>query len=207
MRIPSPQRVFRHLFLDQSSERYYSAESFHQAYEKENYANAILSKPEEDARYGVLMALLQRYDQGGPLLDAGCGDGLLWERYRPLSQSRLLGIDYAPSAIDKANARNIPNTHFEVNDYRGYKVAEPCSVVVFNEALYYVDAYMDAMAAMEKMLKPGGLIVVSMWENLINRRMWRNIATQYRPLQAVQIFDEVSKKRWRIAAFPRRQGI
>lgn len=203
MKIHSPVRVFRHFFVDQSAERYYSPELWQKKYAIDNYEQE-LSLPEEDGRFGALTALLRRYDRGGPLLDAGCGDGLLWQRYRPLSDSTLIGIDYAPAAIEKARARNIPNTIFEASDYHKFRVPEPCSLVVFNESLYYSDDYLNVLNSMEKTLKPDGLLVISMWENAIMRRMWRRLEPMYRPIHAVSVYDEGSRKRWRMVVYPPR---
>ena len=206
MRIPSPVRVFRHFFMDQSAERYYSAELWQKKYAVDNYEQE-LSLPDEDGRFGALMAVLRRYDRGGPLLDAGCGDGLLWQKYRPLSESKLIGIDYAPAAIQKARSRGLPNVVFETSDYHQFRVPEPCSVIVFNESLYYSDDYLLVLASMEKALKPDGLLVISMWENAIMRRMWRRLEAMYQPIHAVRIIDEGSRKRWRIVVYPpRSQG-
>jgi trans-aconitate methyltransferase len=201
MKVPSPVRVFRHFFLDKSAARYYSAEIWQKKYAVEHFGE-YLSEPQEDGRFGAMLAILQRYDRGGPLLDAGCGDGLLWQRYRPLSRSNLIGIDYAPAAIEQALKRKIPNTIFEASDYHQFRVPEPCSLVVFNESLYYSDDYLAVLASMEKALKADGLLVISMWENAIMRRMWRRLEAMYRYIHAVTIIDEGSRKRWRIAVYP-----
>jgi trans-aconitate methyltransferase len=116
----------------------------------------------------------------------------------------LLGIDYAPAAIEKARARNIAGAVFEVSDFHRYRVPEPCSLVVFNESLYYADDYLDVLASMEKALKPDGLLIISMWDNAIMRRMWRKLEPLYRPIQAVTVVDEGSRKRWRLVVYPPR---
>ena len=60
---------------------------------------------------------------------------------------------------------------------------------------------------MEKALKPDGLLVISMWDSAVMRRMWGRLEAFYRPIQAVTIFDEGSRKRWRIVVYPpRSQG-
>src|ERR1700681_4477434 len=103
-----PVRVFRHVLLDRSYESYYSAGIWERKYKEESYD---LSDPKEDGRYGALMQVLRRYDRG-PMLDLGCGDGLLWKYYRPLSKSLLVGIDYSETAVEKANTLALPNAEF-----------------------------------------------------------------------------------------------
>jgi trans-aconitate methyltransferase len=203
MNIPSPARVFRHLFLDQSSERHYPPALWERKYAVENYEEEV-SSPKEDGRFGALLALIRRYDRGGPLLDAGCADGTLWARYRPLSSSKLYGIDFAPTAIDKARGRDIPDASFDLQDYRTYRPPELCSLIVFNESLYYADNYLEVLGNMEGALKPGGLLIVSMWSNAITKRMWRKLATVYNAIHAVQVSDETTDNHWRIVVFPSR---
>ena len=78
--------------------------------------------------------------------------------------------------------------------------------MVFNESLYYSDDYLDVLVSMEKMLKPDGRSVISMWENAIMRRMWRKLEAIYHAIQAVTVFDEGSRKRWRIVVYPPRSS-
>jgi SAM-dependent methyltransferase len=206
VKTPSFVRLLRYYLLDQSEQAHYSADAWQRRYSVEHYERA-LSLPEEDGRFGAMIAVLRRYDRGGPMLDAGCGDGLLWQEYRPFTESRLIGVDYAPAAVEKALSRRIPNAVFWHGDYRTFRAQERFSVVVFNESLYYSDEYLSVLASMEKALKPDGVLVISMWHNAITRRMWRRVEEVYHPVQAVKTIDEGSRKRWRLAVYPpRSQG-
>ena len=195
-----PVRAFSHFLLDGSYQKYYSAEIWDRKYAQEQYA---LCAPMEDARYGVLAALLRRYDRGGPILDAGCGDGLLELRYRPLSDSHLVGVDYAPAAIERARSLNLANTEFHASDFSRLQVPGPFSVIVFNEALYYVEKYMEILRSLEGALKPDGLFLISMFDTVVTARIWKTLRQRYRPLQTAHVKDSESGQKWTISAFPR----
>ena len=112
-----PVRVFRHILVDRSYQSYYSAEIWENKYRNENYD---LGDPKEDGRYGALMQVLRRYDRGS-ILDLGCGDGLLWKHYRPLSDSLpgkcgLFGSGCGESKVTgntgfRVPSRRLPNLH------------------------------------------------------------------------------------------------
>jgi SAM-dependent methyltransferase len=190
-------RAFRHIFADRSYERYYSPQTWEQKYRDEKYD---LSSKKEDARYGALLQVLRRYDRG-TMLDLGCGDGLLWNNYRPLSKSPLIGIDYSATAVAKANALNVPNCRFECGDYRSYRPHQKISVVVFNESLYYVEDFLDAMHKCSEWVSQRGVIVVSMFDTSVTKRIWKKLLQQYSPIQHVTVRDHESGCSWTIRVF------
>jgi trans-aconitate methyltransferase len=194
-------RPFRHVFSDRSYERYYSLAKWDLKYREEKYD---LSGRNEDGRYGALLQILRRYDCG-TMLDLGCGDGLLWQKYRPLSDCELIGIDYSPAAVAKANALNIPHCRFDCGDYRTFRPDQPISVVIFNESLYYIDDFLTALRKSNEWLNEGGVVVISMFDTLVTRRIWKKILHEYVSLQAVTIKDHESRRSWTIRVFPRTQ--
>lgn len=194
-------RMFRHVFSDRSYEAYYSAQTWERKYCEEKYD---LSSKKEDARYGSLLQILRRYDQG-PMLDLGCGDGLLWRNYRPLSHSTLIGIDYSATAVAKANALNLPHCRFDCADYRTFRLDEQVSVVVFNESLYYIDDFLSAMHKSSEWLSESGVVVVSMFDTLVTKRIWKKLLQQYFSIQGITVRDHESGRSWTMRVFPRRQ--
>ena len=193
-----PIRAFRHVLLDQSYESYYSSEIWERKYREEHYH---LGDPQEDGRFGALLQVLRRYDRG-PMLDLGCGNGLLWKHYRPLSDSPLIGVDYSDTAVAKANSLALPNAEFHAADYRNFKPGRQLTVVVFNESLYYIDAFLDAIATAENFLDEQGVIVVSMFDTLVTRRIWKRLLERRRWLQSISVHDQRSKRTWTIRVFP-----
>lgn len=193
-----PARLFSHLLLDQSYQAYYSAEEWDRKYGKEHYD---LNVPMEDGRYGALMMLLQRYDRGGPILDAGCGDGLLQERYRPFSASLLVGIDYSAVAIDAARRRQVSNAEFATADFATFRAERPYAVIVFNETLYYIENYLDVLETFERSLKADGVIIVSMFDTLVTKRIWKRLSKRYPVVQGIRIKDHASGRSWTMKVF------
>jgi trans-aconitate methyltransferase len=193
-----PIRAFRHVLLDQSYESYYSSEIWERKYRDEHYH---LGDPQEDGRFGALLQVLRRYDRG-PMLDLGCGNGLLWKHYRPLSESPLIGVDYSDTAIAKANSLALPNAEFNAADYRNFKPGRELTVVVFNESLYYIEAFLDAIATAESFLDDQGVIVVSMFDTLVTRRIWKRLLERRKWLQSISVHDQRSKRTWTIRVFP-----
>ena len=179
--------------------RRYSAEVWHA-----KYCNGYdVSGPVEDGRYGALLALIRRYDRGS-ILDAGCGDGTLEARYRALSASRLVGVDYAPAAIGAAAARGIAAAEFVCSDFRTFRTNECFSVVVLNESLYYVDDVLVTMTALERWLDVDGVFIVSMLDRRLSRRIWTRLRRRYTAAQALRISDEPTGLAWRIQVLRRR---
>jgi trans-aconitate methyltransferase len=195
-------RVVRHLFADRSYERYYSAQTWEQKYRDENYE---LRGKKEDGRYGTLLQILRRYDTG-TLLDMGCGDGLLWRDYRPLSNSSLIGIDYSPTAVAKANTLNIPHCRFECGDYRSFRPGQPIAAVVFNESLYYIDDFLNAVRKSNEWLGENGVVIISMFDTLVTKRIWRKLLQECTPVQGVTVWDHESGCKWTVRVFPGRQS-
>jgi 2-polyprenyl-3-methyl-5-hydroxy-6-metoxy-1,4-benzoquinol methylase len=189
-----PVRVLRYLFTERSYERYYSAETWEQKF-RQGYD---LDTTAEDGRYGALLAIMQRYDQGDGVLDAGCGDGLLAARYRPLSRSPLVGLDYSSCAIDKARARGLAGCEFHCTDYRDFRTNEGFSVIVFNEALYYVEDFLGVMHALQPLLRDGGVFIVSMFDTRVTARIWTTLHGHFETVQGVRVHDEGSGLSWRI---------
>lgn len=188
------RRVVGHLFLDRSYAGYYSATVWEQKYR----SGYDLDVAKEDGRYGALVNVLLRYQREGPILDAGCGDGVLQMHVRRASAVRMVGIDYAPKAIEAAAARAIPGCEFVCSDYRSFAPGEKYTVIVLNEALYYIDDYMEALRMLARHLAPGGVFVVSMFDTLVTARIWRALRGHYEPLQGIRIRDEGTGQSWRI---------
>jgi len=192
-----PARAFRHVFLDQSYESYYPSDVWERKYRDEHYD---LGDPQEDGRYGALLQVLRRYDHG-PMLDLGCGDGLLWKHYRPLSNSLLVGVDYSETAVAKANSLALPSAEFRAGDYRTLDAGRKFAVAVFNESLYYINDFLDAIVKAESWLDDRGVVVVSMFDTLVTRRIWKRLVERRRWIQSLSVQDHRSKRMWTIRVF------
>ncbi len=188
-------RAIRYIFTDRSYSRYYAPETW-----SAKYASGYdLSVPKEDGRYGVLLKLIRRYECEPIILDAGCGDGILEQLYRPLSDARLVGIDSCAIAIQKARDRGLDRCEFHCADFADFQMEERCSVLVLNEALYYVpDPVATMMDLATRLLRETGVFIVSMFDTPITLRIWKAVLRHHAILQGVAVRDEVTGQSWHI---------
>jgi trans-aconitate methyltransferase len=180
--------------VPRSKERYFSADKWNDSWSH----GYDLNTAEEDARYGTLLAWMRRNEGEGPLLDVGCGDGLLEEQYRKFSNVPIVAFDYSATAIDQAKARHLKGVEFLCADSRTFRPAQEFSLIVFNESLYYVDHYLQLMKDLSLALKPGGIFIVSMHESAITKRIWKNLLRSFTLLGGVAVHDEGKGGRWHI---------
>jgi len=182
-----------YLFFDRSYAKYYTPEIW-----DDKYASGYdLGDPKEDCRYGVLLALVRRYARDGIILDAGCGDGLLEEKCRNLG-SPMVGIDYSSLAIAKAHERRLESCEFICTDYRAFSYPQTFSIIILNEALYYVEDYLETLRSLSRSLAKEGVFIVSMFDTRITRRIWKSVSRHFSSVQGVLIRDEVSGVAWNI---------
>jgi trans-aconitate methyltransferase len=182
------------LFLWVGNERYYPASRWDRIY-AEGYHLDVRA---QDARYGALLALMKRYDSPCHVLDVGCGEGILEQKFRRLSNSRMVGIDYSAEAIRLANAKNIPDCEFLCADYRNGKLEHHFGIIVLNESLYYVDDVAGTLQVLSQHLSSDGVFIVSMYDSFATRHIWSALRRHYAVLRSVVVADETDGKKWRI---------
>ena len=187
-------RILRHLFYERSYERYYSAT----AWEKRWAGGYGLAESREEERYGALLTLMCRHAADGPVLDAGCGDGVLEQEFRTVSPVRVVGIDYSLEAIERAKTRHVPDCSFAQADYRGFTPAERFPLIVLNESLYYVEDFLGVLRSLSRWLTKDGVFVVSMFDTLVTRRIWKALASPFENLEDVEIRQPATGRTWRI---------
>jgi trans-aconitate methyltransferase len=192
-------RAARLIMPARSKERYFSAvkwdDSWSRGYE------STMNSAQEDARYGSLIALMRRYEREGPVLDVGCGDGLLEEWYRKISDAPVVAFDYSQAAIERARARNLRGVEFLCADSRTFQPKERFSAAVLNESLYYVDDYLGLLERLSGALASDGVFVISMHDTRITRRIWRNVQRVYTAVHGITLEHEPGGGLWRIRVF------
>lgn len=138
------------------------------------YANnkwdALWTVPEL-ARYSIIAGYTRHYFTSPRILDLGCGEGILQQKFSNEDYSWFLGIDFSQTAID--NAKHLANykTRFEVADVNRFKLEDRFDVIVFNESLYYLDDPMGSISRLCNNLTPDGIFIVSM-HKVGNERDW-----------------------------------
>ncbi|MDP2297594.1 MAG: methyltransferase [Pseudolabrys sp.] len=100
----------------------------------------------------------------GAALDIGCGTGLGGAAFRPYC-ARLAGVDLSPAMVVQAQAKNIYDRLVE-GEVVAFLNAEAAAHSVYDliiaaDLFGYLDDLAPALAAMARVLVPGGLIVFS----------------------------------------------
>lgn len=140
-----------------------------------------LEEAGELARYGAVAAAVRR--TGGSVLDVGCGDWLLARHLGADGYRSYLGIDLSVAAVAAGRRRPggdapRPGTRFAVADADDWPLRGTFDAVVLNECLYYLrDPLASARRALGS-LRPGGVLVVSMFRTARTRGLARLLARE-----------------------------
>jgi SAM-dependent methyltransferase len=126
------------------------AELFHDGLVRYPYVRGVLA----------LFAELVR-DVGGPVLDAGCGTGLLAGHLHHLGLD-VLGIDLSPGMLEIAR-RDHPDLSFEAGTMTDLHVADASvgGVLAFYSIIHVPDEDVPrALAEFRRVLRPGGVAMI-----------------------------------------------
>jgi SAM-dependent methyltransferase len=144
---------------------------------------AYMGKQHETGRYWALIGHMSSFGRGGEYLDVGCGDGVLFERFKPLGYQRYVGVDISDVAIEKLRLHNDDRTNFNQADAEVYEPAGRFDVIIFNESLYYLRAPVRSLERYARSLKPGGCIIVSTYtESRRSRAVLREVKRGFKVL-------------------------
>jgi SAM-dependent methyltransferase len=116
---------------------------------------------QENGRYWAIIGYMYAFKSGGEYLDVGCGDGVLFERFKLLGYQRYVGIDISEAAIKKLRTKNDARTNFVQADGNVHVPTGQFDVIIFNESLYYLSDPLRSLERYARSLKPGGCIIVS----------------------------------------------
>ncbi len=112
-------------------------------------------------RYSIIVGLVKYFCPGGRVLDLGCGEGILQEKFSPADYTHFTGVDFSRVAIDRASAKALPNTTYLVGDLNALDVPGVFDVIIYNESIYYMDDPEAAIKRLLPQLAPGGIIIIS----------------------------------------------
>jgi 2-polyprenyl-3-methyl-5-hydroxy-6-metoxy-1,4-benzoquinol methylase len=151
-----------------------------------------VEKPDELSRYSVTAGYVHFFSSGGPVLDVGCGVGLLKKQLRPDSYSDYVGIDLSDDAIRSANAKNADSkSTFVQANLEDYFPDRSFDVIVFNECLYYLGTPLPVIKRYESYLNTSGVFVVSMLDMLKSRKIWSLVDDAYTRLETVRCMNRM----------------
>jgi predicted TPR repeat methyltransferase len=95
--------------------------------------------PFEQARFTHELKLVQDRHYGRAL-ELGCGAGAFTRLFAPLCD-RVLAIDLAPAAIERARALGLPDVEFRTGnamEHEAWATDGPWDLIVINDTIYYL---------------------------------------------------------------------
>lgn len=134
----------------------------------------------------------------GSILDLGCGNGALFEALEG-RHALYTGMDLSEVAIGKLQPRE--DASFICGDITTATFpAAHFDTIVFNEVLYYLDDPLQAVSRAVTWLKPGGRLIVSMYEAPRSRRVWHVLNRVLRTETSVIVETPKTKHEIRLVA-------
>lgn len=156
-----------------------------------------LGKSDEQSRYWVLIGYMDSLRGGGEFLDVGCGDGVLFQRFKALGYSRYTGVDYSKVAIDKMERFSDDRTAFVQGDGNTYTPSGDFDVIVFCESLYYLHDPVSSLRRYSLNLKDGGHIIISSYtDSRRSNYFLREIKSSFKVMDEVKTAHIQSGKSW-----------
>jgi 2-polyprenyl-3-methyl-5-hydroxy-6-metoxy-1,4-benzoquinol methylase len=148
---------------------------------------ARLGEMGEMPRYALIAGYVRSIGSAASVLDIGCGDGQLFDWLGQDNKRRYAGVDVSTVAIDQARLRTSNEAGFEVADATTFDPGAQFDIIVLNEMLYYMDRPEEVVQRYQGFLKPGGVLIISMWEAPESQRTWRRCASRLEVLDKVRL--------------------
>lgn len=120
-----------------------------------------LKNANELGRYSIIVGYVRFFCSAPKILDLGCGEGVLQQKFSPSDYSRYVGIDFSDVAIDNAKKLEDQKTNFRVGDLNHLEEADRYDAIIYNESLYYLKDPQKAIQQLFKNLNPGGVFIFS----------------------------------------------
>jgi 2-polyprenyl-3-methyl-5-hydroxy-6-metoxy-1,4-benzoquinol methylase len=124
-----------------------------------------LSSLGEMPRYALIAGYIRKFKRDGMVLDAGCGQGILFD-YLDVGSIAYSGFDVSEAAIARAR-RRAPEAQLSVCSVEEYQTDRTMTfdVIVFNEVLPHVEDPLGTLDRFISILNPEGLVVISLYQN------------------------------------------
>ena len=124
----------------------------------------------DDTSGDCVYSHLEKFAQGGDILDLGCGPGNTANELSEDAYRSYIGVDISEAALAKAVKRTAENGRSEKNsfvcsDFLGYKPTKEFDVILFRESVYHIP-YGQVLGILEKyskFLKKSGVFVVRLY--------------------------------------------
>lgn len=147
----------------------------------------FLRNLDELAHYSTIVGYVNHFKPNASVLDVGCGDGLLQEKLKIAGYENYLGFDLDERLIATAADKQSEDTRFEVNNIETFTTNSHYDAIVFNEVLYYSEDPVVTFNKFSKFLHPGGVIIISMFQDPQSRETWQLVDAEYEAVDSVTI--------------------
>lgn len=120
------------------------------------------SKGDENPVQNYFNSVIKPIIPGGLLLDVGCGSGDELEIYKGLGAASVIGVE--PSAVMRSAAPEYADDTIQIIEGTFDKIPVPDSsadVVTARYALHILADFSQAFAEVARILKPGGVFIIS----------------------------------------------
>jgi SAM-dependent methyltransferase len=124
----------------------------------------------DDTSSDCIYPHLEKYAQGGDILDLGCGPGNTANELGRDAYRSYIGVDISESAIAKGMKRTCEGgrgnqNSFVCSDFLGYMPTQDFDVILFRESLYHVPhgRVPQLLEKYSKHLKPRGVFIVRLY--------------------------------------------
>lgn len=148
-------------------------------------------------RYGAVASYLGVLPGKLSILDIGCGTGVMRERIADQKVEHYLGVDTAASAIERAQARNLPNSEFMVTGMPDGSF----DAVLAVEMLYFVDDPESFLDDVRKLVRPGGLFIASITRFHGDFALRKMIARRFAFVDETIVLNPQHKRKWRVGCY------
>ena len=128
--------------------------------------------------------------KGGKVLDIGCGPGVMVENLTGRG-FEVFGVDISSEMIRQAKERygNLKNCHFSVQKVEDLNFPDSYfDVIICMGVVEYIEDDEAAISRMARILKPNGVLIVTLPNRLSPYRLWARIVLNRRILDLIKRF-------------------
>jgi len=155
---------------------------------------------EELDHYSVIIGYLRHFFDRAEILDLGCGHGRLLDLLPPGGFQCYTGVDISTEAISRASQLNVDGARFVAADFETWTAHLAADVILFNESLYYGRRPTEIVKRFLPCLKPGGKVIISMFEDARSLVIWRHLDSILRPVHGVRLQADCGRS-WIVRIF------
>lgn len=174
---------------------------FDQQYEQHKWDG--LRAIEDLARYSIIVGFVRHFFPDARVLDLGCGEGVLLEKFAPSDYSSYVGVDFSEAAIVRARAeKESGKVKFVVGDLDKLQIQGTFDAIIYNESLYYLKHPKRAVQSLSGNLAPDGIFIISMVDKHGRERegLWQEMDGIMTLLEKTRVYNKAGDS-WTVRVY------